>query len=277
MKILSFDVGIKNLSFCIIDYINNENIKIMKWEVVDLCNEKHKCVEIKDNKPCNKIAKYHKNHLYFCQSHSKKKEYEVPPDHLREKIMKKTKLEELINITTNLNITIDKPFTKNKVIEKINEYKSQHFFDIVDNIKATEHNLVELGINLKDKLDTRLQSQSLDTIDLVLIENQISPIANRMKTIQGMIAQYLIMRGVKNIVFYSAINKLKTFIGGDKTSYSERKDLSILYTNQILSKTNSLNEWNDYFNSHKKKDDLADSFLQGLSYLIQHFDINLKF
>ena len=106
-------------------------------------------------------------------------------------------------------------------------------------------------------------------IDLVLIENQISPIANRMKTIQGMIAQYLIMRGVNNIVFYSATNKLKTFIGGHKTTYDERKQLSVSYTIQILTKTIELNDWLSFFSSHKKQDDLADSFLQGVSYLIQ--------
>ena len=116
----------------------------------------------------------------------------------------------------------------------------------------------------------------MDDIDLVLIENQISPIANRMKTIQGMIAQYLIMRGIKNIIFYSAINKLKTFIGSDKTSYSERKHLSISYTSQIITKNNLLNDWLTFFNSHKKKDDLADSFLQGLSYLIQKYMIQIN-
>lgn len=270
---LSFDVGIKNLSFCIIDY--NVNIEITNWEVIDLCNEKQKCMEIKDNNKCDKMAKYCKNNLYFCQNHCKKKEYKIPPDHLSEKKIKKMKLEELINIANELCIVVDKPFTKNKVLEKINEYKSQYFFDTVDTIKVSDYNLVELGINLKDKLNARLDM--LDTIDVVLIENQISPIANRMKTIQGMIAQYLIMKGLKNIIFYSATNKLKTFIGSDKTSYSERKDLSILYTTQILIKTISLNKWNDFFNNHKKKDDLADSFLQGLSYLRQQFDYNIEF
>lgn len=276
MKLLSFDVGIKNLSFCIIEHVNNENIQIIKWEVIDLCNEKQKCIEMNNNKTCNKIAKYYKDNLYFCQIHSKKKQYNIPPDYLKEKILKKNKLEELINIVNDLKIIIDKPFTKNKLLEKINEYKSHHFFDIVDNIKSTDHNLIELGINLKDRLDTILSSLLKD-IDVVLIENQISPIANRMKTIQGMIAQYLIMKGIKNITFYSAINKLKIFIGSDKTSYSERKDLSIMYTTQILTKTNTLNNWNDYFNSHKKKDDLADSFLQGLSYLMQKFNFSVNF
>lgn len=265
MKILSFDVGIKNLSFCIIEY-NDNNLEIKQWEVIDLCNEKTKCIEIKNNKTCNKPAKYYKNNEYYCQTHAKKKEYEVPPENLREKLLKKMNLDLLLNMAIEFNISIDKPHTKNKVLEKILEYKSTKYYDAVDNVKANDFNLVELGINLRDKLDNLL---NVSEIDLVLIENQISPIANRMKTIQGMIAQYLIMRGVNNIVFYSASNKLKTFIGGHKTTYSERKQLSVSYTIQILAKTITLNNWITFFSSHKKKDDLADSFLQGVSYLIQ--------
>ena len=35
----------------------------------------------------------------------------------------------------------------------------------------------------------------------------------------------------------------------------------------IISKNNLLVEWVEKFNKHKKKDDLADSYLQGLWYL----------
>ena len=49
-------------------------------------------------------------------------------------------------------------------------------------------------------------------IDCVIIENQISPLANKMKTIQGMIAQYFIMNNTKTIEFISASNKLKQWV-----------------------------------------------------------------
>lgn len=294
MKLLSFDVGIKNLSFCIIEYINNE-INIQKWEVIDLCNERIKCIEIKNSKTCDKIAKYCKNNEYYCQTHCKNKCFEIPPDNLREKILKKMKLDELIHLVKTLNIgdaTMNiKHKTKNKLLELIADYKSNKYFDIVETIKAQDYNLIELGINLKDKLDTLLfsnnshnshNSHNLDLeldldLDLVLIENQISPIANRMKTIQGMIAQYLIMKGVHNIIFYSACHKLNTFIGKEKTSYSERKGLSVNYATQILTKNNTLTQqWLNYFLASKKKDDLADSFLQGLSYLINNYNFNVN-
>ena len=56
--------------------------------------------------------------------------------------------------------------------------------------------LIEIGVNL-DKYFNKMFSFDKDDSeimkpDIILIENQISPIANRMKTIQGMIAQFFI-------------------------------------------------------------------------------------
>ncbi len=34
MKLISYDVGIKNLAYCIVD----ENMKILKWDIIDLLN-----------------------------------------------------------------------------------------------------------------------------------------------------------------------------------------------------------------------------------------------
>ena len=111
--------------------------------------------------------------------------------------------------------------------------------------------------------------------DVVLIENQISPIANRMKTLQGMIAQYFIDRNTNKIIFVSASNKLKEFHGGSKTrtSYAERKKKSIeITTDEILKLNNTQKNSYEFFNKHTKNDDLADSFLQAL-WFIKHSDI----
>ena len=40
-----------------------------------------------------------------------------------------------------------------------------------------------------------------------------------MKTLQGMIAQYFIMKNKTSIEFVSSTNKLKLFIGNKKTTY----------------------------------------------------------
>ena len=55
-----------------------------------------------------------------------------------------------------------------------------------------------------------------------------------------------------------------------KTKYSKNKKLAILYTNHFLKErliTDDYEKFNNIFNEHKKKDDLADAFLQGLYYI----------
>lgn len=94
-----------------------------------------------------------------------------------------------------------------------------------------------------------------------------------MKTLQGMITQYFIMKGYENIEYICSQNKLKLFLerdkkserpsGGEKTSYSERKKLGIKYCQELLSK-NGMHEWLEFMSKHGKRDDLADSFLQGI-------------
>lgn len=110
----------------------------------------------------------------------------------------------------------------------------------------------------------------MEVPDIILIENQISPIANRMKTIQGMIAQFFITRFDKKYIdvkFVSSSNKLKGFVEG-KTTYDERKKKGIEVTKKLLEE-NSINYelWFDKFTKHTKKDDLADSYLQALWYV----------
>jgi len=138
----------------------------------------------------------------------------------------------------------------------------------------------------------------LSSIDKVIIENQISPIANRMKTIQGMIAQYFIMKNNNiQIDFVNASNKLKikkdntTDIINDtntvitntdtvitnttniKTKYSDRKKQGIEQSLEFLTHHN-FKEWTIFFKTHTKKDDLADSFLQAIWYINNKLNTN---
>ena len=104
------------------------------------------------------------------------------------------------------------------------------------------------------------------SVDCVIVENQISPLANRMRVFQGMIIQHFIEQGCLNIHNISAKNKLKDFLGetSKKTSYNERKKLGIKFSTEIICNNSSFSRWDQFFLSSKKKDDLADSFLQGL-------------
>lgn len=274
MKLLSIDVGIKNLALCLINLNEDKTFEIKKWEVVNLCEDKVICCETIKNKKCNKEAKYSKNNVNLCKTHTKNKSFLIPPTNLSDKALKKTKLEDLLVISKEYNIELpEKKLTKNAVLERIHQMLNEKYFEVVKNVRADDVDLIKLGISMKNKLDILFKPSEIDTI---IIENQISPIANRMKTLQGMISQYFIMNGIHNIIFYSASNKLKQFISTKNTTYTERKQLGIMYVNEIFNSYPFMESWKEYFLKHSKKDDLADSFLQGLSYFNQNMGINLK-
>ena len=51
MIVLSWDVGIINLAFCLIEYNDDKNWKILDWDIINLTDRnKIKCVEC-DKKP----------------------------------------------------------------------------------------------------------------------------------------------------------------------------------------------------------------------------------
>jgi hypothetical protein len=184
--------------------------------------------------------------------------------------------------------------------------------------------LVDIGKEINVQLSAiLLKFDPNREITHIIIENQISPIANRMKTIQGMLSQYFIMKYEdRNITidFISSFNKLKMFpktpdidpknvgpivqhnvspivqlnvspivqlnVGpivqlnvspivqtatnhGEEAinaNYKKHKKDGIYYCRQILEKNPELNCVVD-FEKHAKKDDLADSLLQGIWYL----------
>jgi hypothetical protein len=178
----------------------------------------------------------------------------------------------LLELAEKYNIKYEKPIKKGELVNLLNEYIHETCFDSIVSSNASKTDLITIGKNIKIKFNDLFDGED---IDVVVIENQISPIANRMKTIQGMIAQYFIMQKTsQQIEFISAANKLKIDEKPnveketkDKTKYSERKKMGIQKCLELLNNDGNLVMWTDYFNKHTKKDDLADSFLQGLWYM----------
>ena len=260
MKILSIDVGIKNLAFCLFEYID-EQYEILNWDVIDICDSENK--KMCQTNKCKKLAKYEKNGKCFCKTHAKQGKFRIPNKQSNIKFIKKMKIKEVQEYCKIEDINVDKCKLKQEFINEIELFISDKFYDTIHDKNANNMTLIELGKNMVTRFDAIFNEH---TIDYVLIENQISPIANRMKTIQGMIAQYFIMRDVNQVEFISAANKLKGLVEG-KTTYKERKKLSIEIVQKQFDENNKIAKWSDTFNTHKKKDDLADSFLQGLWYL----------
>uniref|UniRef100_A0A6C0D874 Mitochondrial resolvase Ydc2 catalytic domain-containing protein n=1 Tax=viral metagenome TaxID=1070528 RepID=A0A6C0D874_9ZZZZ len=272
MKILSIDVGIKNLAICLFDKPeNNTELQILKWDVINIgeLSEEIKCGEIDKSLICNKPAKFSKNGKCYCLKHSKKQPYQVPSSDLKPSFINKQKIKNLYELAEKYNINYEEPIKKSDLINLINNYIFEKCFEPIGttNVNASKINIISIGRNIKTKLDILFKNE-IDTITHVIIENQISPIANRMKTIQGMIAQYFIMQNnYINIEFISSSNKLKDCKSDIKNSYSERKKRGIQKCLEILSNNQNYIYWEKMFKEHKKKDDLADSFLQGIWFI----------
>ena len=151
----------------------------------------------------------------------------------------------------------------------------------IDNIKKPSiHYLTKNIIKLFDENSLFLECSK------VVIENQPCMKNPIMKSIQIIIYSYFSIRGMTDkkitteIILMSASNKLKVYNGPPieinvKSKYTKNKKLAIHHTQYIL-KDNTLNkEKLDYFNTHKKKDDLADALLQGLYYIKNTLKFNL--
>jgi len=183
---------------------------------------------------------------------------------------------------------------KNKPKQSKNNAKSkqkqQPYLSLIVPVKqknACDVDMIILGRNLKTKFDLIFNDEKSDSehvIDAVVIENQIGPLAGRMKMLQGMIAQYFIMKNVDKIEFISATNKLKLFKNvknsntntsppslleteKQENSYKFRKQQGQFICRSLISFYPSLQSWNQEFDKHFKKDDLADCFLQGYYYM----------
>jgi len=290
MKIFSIDVGIKNLSFCLFEIDSANQLTIIKWDNIDLSEKNEfKCIEIDKNGLCNKPAKFTKDDKCYCLKHSKKHNYLQPTKELTSAYLNKQKLIDLLKIAdkykikyeqNNNNNALEKYISIKKapLIELLTDFCIQNCYTAITKSNATKVDLVTIGRNIQHKFDEILVDHLL-TINTIIIENQIGPIANKMKTIQGMLSQYFIMKN-NNIVieFISASNKLKDFLPKhtnkenevgkpEKMDYKQRKKLGIQTCLEMITTDSRFKEWETFFSKHTKKDDLSDCFLQGLWYI----------
>jgi hypothetical protein len=268
MKFVSIDVGIKNLSYCLFEKTSDkEYYEILKWDNIDLTEEiELNCIEQDKNGLCNKSAKFIKDNKCYCLKHAKKINFLLPIPEFKTAFLNKQKLFNLFTIADKYNIIYEKPCKKQDLIHIIQEFSNKNCFDIIQHQQAAKVNLVTIGKNIQHKFDS-IFNEHLYNIDTIIIENQIGPLANKMKTIQGMLSQYFIMKNNHiKIDFISSSNKLKDF-SHEKVSYKERKKLSIEVCLDMITKDFKYDKWSQMFKTHKKKDDLADCFLQGIWYI----------
>ena len=321
MKVLSFDVGIKNLGACIIEYNDDPiNIKsklqIHYWDIINVVNSKsedeqisYKCIDGNcTNKPKSYIE-FNDIKYCMCSKHLQKKD-ELLNDifsvwdeskwiQVKNCVCMKCQNEEKIEEVSENNINLDQTSkSKNSISRKTyfsnNELNfilcNKHYKNLVNkstvaqkkiypikNKKVKDMTSNDLKLQLVKCLDKR-KEQLLTIADIVLIENQPTFKNPTMKAISDTIYTWFMVRGIvdsqlnnssiKEVKFISPSNKLKEFDtskideADESKKYKITKKLSVENTKTILA-SYELNNWLTKLLSFDKKDDLADSFLQG--------------
>jgi len=290
MKLISFDIGIKNMAYCLFD-VDKYGAKIQEWEVLNLMEDKvhdmtcncaiaQKKRSLENAKLCGKKAKFQKGQNAYCEKHAKMNtHYIIPVKDISPTVLKKMKFDELQKLGQTYQIQDLDKGKKPEMLSKILSYFEETCYQPIKTQKqksASETDLITIGKNMRDKLD---EKSWINDLDVVIMENQISPLAGRMKTVQGMLAQYFIMKSVDNIDFVSSANKLKglTEKSWPRTAdneevakrYKKHKTDSIAICSRFLDGNTELEKWKPSLET-PKKDDLADSFLQGIWYLKQN-------
>jgi len=285
MKIISFDIGIKNMAYCTIDCSSTINIE--NWNILNLveenntdsvCNQSNKT----NKNICTSKAKYKKGSHYFCKKHAICSPFMIPSKDTQLNKLKSKKKEMLLKWGKQHYLFMEnKLLSKGEMLTMIGSYlKSKCLEEIINPVKkANKYDLITIGRKMKELLNEIV----LEDVDYVIIENQISPIANRMTTIQGMLAQYFIMKYPSfKIEFISSANKLKPFskmasidqyvnttnvakhTNNVNPNYKAHKQDSVKICSTITS--NNFTDWETTLQT-KKQDDLADAFLQGLWFI----------
>jgi hypothetical protein len=103
----------------------------------------------------------------------------------------------------------------------------------------------------------------------VLIEKQPG-MNKKMKTVENFIHAYFVIKNpdVETII-YDARHKVPDVAGAGKTKYRQRKQTGITRCKEFLDVNEVNKEWREHFKKSKKKDDLADTVLQALSYTMR--------
>ena len=305
-KILSWDVGIKNLAFCLLEKSNDGEFKILNWGVINLVDDRQKCqFDLRTGECCQENAKYYIYHRdkcellncydtgnAFCCTRHKAKIFPMAREivHVLKKSKSKPKIEIKYCKECDDPATMELTNTDYCWCDKHYEKKGQSFIKKINAKKVTVTSATRQPMQiLAEKLFTKLDAYKdfLDVED-VLIENQPSLRNPAMKTIASMLYSYFVLRGVidklstngaiTEVRFVSPSNKLKinskltNKVLDDEKNKKQKDEKSKVYklTKKLGVKYCKalINETdNNTLLSVKKKDDMCDAFLQGFQYL----------
>ena len=249
MKIISFDVGIRNLAYCVLEGTNRNDVKITDWNIIDVLAEQSG----KDVTRCYKCSAsaswmQASTGTCACSRHKPKSGKKTTKKELTTKT-----IEELQGLLAKGGVH-PVPTKKVDCVNSLYTHNRQSVW--MRCVKSINNgSVLDLSPALMKCLDDRMPSWK--GADKVVIENQME---RRMFSVQAMLQMYYTCRGFK-CSGISATHKLTNILTIDDTigSYKGRKKTGIAHATVLVPAV-----WKAHLLKHPKKDDLADSFLQGL-------------
>ena len=244
MKLVSFDIGLRNLAFCVMEGTNRSNVKIVHWDLIDVMAEgaghdAPKCW--KSQKPANWL---NGKRVYACTLHKSKSA--KPPTKVS--LNKKT-IEELK--TEGAPFGIHSTTKKGYVDILYTHYNLNVWKRCIKSSKQCS--VVDLSIPIAASLESR--RSMWEGADLIVCEQQPD---------KRMIHMWFVCEGFK-CTGVSATHKLTNILTLDPTkTYKDRKKTGIIHATELVPV-----QWKTHMLKHPKKDDLADTFLQGL-WVMEH-------
>ena len=255
MKLISFDVGLRNLAVCVMEGTSRKDVKIVHWEVIDVLGEKSGLSNPRCHKCTASASWQHVTEATFACSRHK-------PKQSKQKITKKALGEkspaELQGELDKYGLQCSSKKKADMVTMLYIHARQNTWKRCVKSVFAGS--VIDLAPAIAASLDKRADVWK-DT-HLVCVENQPE---RRMFAVQAMVQMYFCCRGTK-CEGVSASHKLNNIITIDDRvdSYKGRKKTGIVHAQALVPEP-----WCAHMMKHPKKDDLADSFLQGL-WVMEH-------
>lgn len=254
MKLISFDVGLRNLAYCVLEGTSRADVRIVDWNIIDVLGEQAGVGAARCFK-CTAAARYEhaSEGTFACSRHTPKAKEVVTKAALSKKTP--NELHEQIE-----KFGLQTSATKKADLVKLlyNHARQNTWKKCV--ASSTQGSVMDMAPAIQSSLDSRASSWA--GADAVCIENQPE---RRMYAVQAMLQMYFTMRGIKSSGV-SATHKLSNIVTVDDVvhTYKGRKKTGITHAYALVPAANQ-----DHFKKHPKKDDLADSFLQGL-WVMEH-------